>query len=69
MHKNLDNEKETMKVDTSYSYRGPMQQQDAVLAFFKEKGYRTNGTRVEYYQKIIERFSKVQSLPTKSHGR
>jgi hypothetical protein len=62
MHRNLENEKETMKVDTNYSYRGPMQQLEAVLAFFKEKGYRTNGTRVEYYQKIIERFSKVPEL-------
>lgn len=51
-----------MKADTSYAYRGLMQRLEAVLAFFKEKCYRTNGTRVEYYQKIIERFSKVPEL-------
>lgn len=39
-----------------------MQNLKEVLAFFKEKGLRTNGTRVEYYQKIVERFSKTPEL-------
>lgn len=51
-----------MKISNSHYYRGPMQKQEAVLAFFKKNGYRTNGTRVEYYQKIIERFLKVPEL-------
>ncbi|HCL3480137.1 TPA: hypothetical protein N2A77_002984 [Pseudomonas aeruginosa] len=51
-----------MKADTSYSHRGPMQRQEVVLAFFKEKGQRTTGARVEYYQRIIERFSKTPEL-------
>ncbi|MBU2123029.1 MAG: hypothetical protein KJ999_21675 [Gammaproteobacteria bacterium] len=51
-----------MKIDTSHTKKGAIKRMGAVLEFLKENHYKTHRTRVEYYQKILDRFSESPVL-------
>ncbi len=45
-----------MKIESSHTHVSSMAKQKSVLAYFKEKGRRTIGSRIEYYEKLVDRF-------------